>query len=167
MNKLVATSAVAVLSLGLSACGAGQEDASKTSLSESFQKQDLGGMKVDEEQSDCMAGGIVDGVGVEQLQEYGILDEDGKVNEDIEKAELSEGDADTVSAALVDCIGTETIVKKQILQDAMTADQQDCVKEAMTEDKLKELISVGFQGADRTDEAVQELQADMTACMKK
>ena len=166
MNKLVAATAVAALSLCLSACG-GQEDEAKTSMSESFQKQDLGGIKVDDEQADCMAGDIVDGVGVDKLKEYDILDEDGKVNEQIENSELEEEDADTVSAALVDCIGAETIVEEQVIQEQMTQPQQDCVKEAMTEDKLKELISVGFQGADQTDEAVQQLQEDMTACMKK
>ena len=166
MNKLVAAAAVAVLSLALTACG-GQEDEATTSMSESFQDQDLGGMKVDEEQADCMAGDIVDGVGVDQLQEYDILDEDANVNEDLENAELNEEDADTVAAALVDCIGAETIVEEQVIQEQMTEGQQDCIKEAMNGDRLKELISVGFQGADQSEESVQELQEDMTACLKK
>jgi hypothetical protein len=166
MNKLMAATAAAVLSLGLTACG-GQEDEAKTSMSESFQEQNLGGMEVDEGQADCMAGDIVDGVGVDKLKEYEILDDDGKVNEELENAELSEGDADTVSAALVDCIGAETIVEEQVVQDQMTAPQQDCVKEAMTGDRLKQLISAGFQGADQSEESVQEMQEDMTACMKK
>ena len=166
MNKLVTAAAVAVLSLALTGCG-GQEDEAKTSMSTSFQDESIGGMKVDEEQADCMAGDIVDGVGVDQLQEYDILDKDGKVNEDLENAELAEEDADTVAAALVGCIGAETIVEEQVLQDQMTEDQQGCIKEALGEDRLEELISVGFQGADQTDESVQELQEDMTTCMKK
>lgn len=166
MNKLMAAAAVAVLSLGLTGCG-GQEDEATTSMSESFQDQDLGGMQVDEEQADCMAGDIVDGVGVEKLQEYDILDEDGEVNEDLENSELAEEDADTVAAALVDCIGAETIVEEQVLQDQMTEGQQSCIQEVMGEDRLKELISVGFQGADQSEESVQELQEDLTACKKK
>jgi hypothetical protein len=165
MKKLLVASAVAAMSFGLTACG-GQEDEAKTSLSESFQKQDLGGMTVEEEQADCMAGDIVDGVGVDQLKEYDILDDEGKVNEDLENAELNEEDADTVSAALVDCIGAETIVEEQVIQEGMTKPQQECVKETMDEDRLKDLISVGFQGGDASNEAVQKLQEDMTACMK-
>jgi hypothetical protein len=166
MNRFAVAAALGVLALGLTACG-DQEDEAKTSMSESFQKEDIGGLDVDEQQADCMAGDIVDGVGVEQLQEYEILDEDGKVNEDVENAELSEEDADTVSAALVDCIGAETIVEEQVIQDGMTDGQKECVKDAMGADQLKELISAGFQGAGQDDEAVQQLQEDMTACMKK
>jgi hypothetical protein len=166
MNKLVVAVATVVLSLGLTGCG-GQEDEAKASMSDSFRDQDLGGLKVDEEQADCLAADIVDGVGVDQLKEYGILDDDGKVNDDIEETELGEDDADTVSAALVDCIGAETIVEEQVLQDEMTKAQRGCVKEAMTEDKLEELISVGFQGADENDPAVQELREAMSTCMKK
>lgn len=166
INKLAAAAALAVLSLGLSACG-DQEAEAKTSMSESFQQENVGGLEVDEEQADCMAGDIVDGVGVDQLQEYDILNEDGEVNEDVENAELNEEDADTVAGALVDCIGAETIVEEQVLQDQMTGSQQECVKETMGEDQLKELISVGFQGADPDHEAVQRLQEDMAACMEK
>lgn len=166
MNKLVAATAAAVVSLALTGCG-GQEDEAKTTMSESFQKEDLGGIKVDEKQADCMAGDIVDGVGVDQLKEYDILDDEGKVNDDLENAELAAEDADTVSAALVDCIGAETIVDEQVVQDGMTDPQKDCVRETIDENRLKELISVGFQGADESDESVQQLQEDMTTCMKK
>jgi hypothetical protein len=165
-NKIAAAAALAVLSLGLSACG-NQEEEAKTSMSESFQQEDVGGMDVDEDQADCMAGDIVDGVGVDQLKEYEILDDDGSVNDNVEDARLSEEDADTVSAALVDCIGAESIVEEQVIQDQMTDDQQECVRETMGEEQLKALISVGFQGADQSDEAVQQLQEDMAACMKK
>ncbi len=166
MKKLLVVGTVTVLSLGLAGCG-GQEDDAKTSLSASFQEEDLGGLEVKEEQADCMAGDIVDGVGVDQLKEYEILDEDAKVNEDLESAELSEEDSDTVAAALVDCIGTETIVEEQIIQEGMTEEQQDCVKETMSEESLKGLISAGFRGADSSDDAVQQLQEDMTTCLTK
>lgn len=165
-NKLVAAAALAVLTLGLSACG-NQEEEAKASMAESFQQEDVGGMKVDEGQADCMAGDIVDGVGVDQLKEYEILKDDGTVSDSVENAELDEQDADTVSAALVDCIGAETIVEEQVIQDQMTDGQQECVKETMGEEQLKALISVGFQGADQSHEAVQQLQEDMAACMKK
>lgn len=166
MDKLAAAAASALLALGVSGCG-GQEDEAKASMSDSFQQQDVGGIGVDQEQADCMADGIVDGVGVEQLQEYDILDDDGRVNEDLEDAQLEEQDADTVSAALVDCIGAETIVEEQVVQDEMTGPQKDCVRDAVGEESLKGLISAGFQGADASDESVQQLQEDMTTCMKK
>jgi hypothetical protein len=166
VNKLVTLAVATLLPLALTACG-GQEDEAKSSMSDSFRQQQVGGLDVDQEQADCMAGDIVDGVGVEQLKEYDILDEDGKVNDDLEDAQLNEEDADTVSAALVDCIGAETIVEEQVVQEEMTDPQKDCVRQAMGEDRLKGLISAGFQGADASDESVQELQEEMTSCMKK
>ena len=50
-----------------------------------------GGTKPTEEQADCIADGMVDDVGVETLQEYELLDEDLKINEDADPTDMEEG----------------------------------------------------------------------------
>lgn len=152
--------------LCLSATGCGQTEEAKASLSRSFQKEDLGNTEVSREQADCMADSIVDEVGIDQLKEYGVLDDDGTVNDNLGETELATDDADAVSGALVDCIGTEEILTAQVVQPEMTKKQRTCILETITADKLKALISAGFQGGAPGAEAQEQMQEDMSTCMK-
>jgi hypothetical protein len=165
MRKLPAALALATLCLTLTSCG--QTEEAKASLSRSFQKEDLGQTDVSREQADCMADGIVDGVGVDQLKEYEVLDDDATVNDNLGETELSEEDAETVAAALVDCIGAEEIVEAQMLQDQMTEQQRSCVLDAIDAEQLTTLIAAGFRGGEPDADTQAQMQEDVNACMKK
>lgn len=165
MRRILAAVVVGALCLTAGACG--QTEEATASLSRSFEKEDLGDTDVSREQADCMAETIVDGVGVDQLKEYGVLDDDATVNDNLADTELEQDDADTVAGALVDCIGAEEIVKAQMLQDRMTKAQRSCIVEAVGAEQLKALISTGFQSGEPDADAQDQMQQDMDACMKK
>lgn len=165
MRKLPAALALAALCLTTSACG--QSEEAKASLSRSFQKEDLGQTDVSREQAECMADGIVDGVGVDQLKEYEVLSDDGTVNDNLGETELSEEDADTVASALVDCIGAEEIVEAQMLQDQMSEQQRTCLLDSIDAEQLTALIASGFRGGEPDADTEAQMQEDVEACMKK
>jgi len=166
MKKLAAVLCAAALTL--SACGNGDDDEAKKNIKAAVLEDETsltGGTKPTEEQADCIADGMVDDVGVETLQDYDLLDKDLKINDDANPTDMKEDDADALAGVFVDCIDVEEMFAAQFEsgdQD-LPEDQQECIKDAIDEDAMKDGLSASFQGEE--DEGFTEMQTKMMECV--
>ena len=153
------------LSLSLSACGGSGDDAKAAeAISASMMESADDTFTVDQKQADCVGKGLVDKVGVDQLKEYGLLNDDLTMNESVSDVTMSEGDADKSAEVIVGCVDTVQMMTDQMgADDSLTAEQKECVGKALDEDAMKTLFSKMFQGKD--EEATKELMGPLMTCM--
>ena len=166
MKKMAAVLCAAVLTL--SACGNGDDDKAKENIKKAVLEDETsltGGTKPTEEQADCIADGMVDDVGVETLQEYDLLDKDLKINDDANPTDMKEDDADALAGVFVDCIDVDEMFADQFASgDQKLPDEaQDCIKDAIDEDAMKDGLSASFQG--KEDEGFTAMQQEMMQCV--
>ena len=167
MKKTAAVLCAAVLTL--SACGNGDDDKAKenikTAILEEEGSQITGGTEPTEEQADCISNGMVDDVGVDKLQEYDLLTEDLEINEDANPTDMEEADADALAGVFVDCIDVEEMFAAQFGsgEEDLPAEAQECIKDAIDEDAMKDGLSASFQG--ETDEGFTAMQGKMMECV--
>lgn len=163
-NRALLVAGGLALSLTLTACGGGDDEKAAEAISASMMEESDEEFPVDQEQADCVGDGLVDKIGVDQLQEYGMLTDDLQVNESVGEVTLEEGDADNAAEVIVDCIDAEAMMAEQLGgDDSLTPEQQECVSEALDNDALKRLFSMMFQG--REDEATNELMGPLMECV--
>ncbi len=167
MKKMAAVLCAAVLTL--SACGNGDDDKAKENIKAAVLEDEgtelTGGTKPTEEQADCISEGMVDDVGVEKLQEYELLNEDLEINDEANPDDMSEGDADALAGVFVDCIDVEEMFADQFGsgEEELPAEAQECIKDAIDEDAMKDGLSASFQG--KEDEGFATMQQEMMACV--
>ena len=166
MKKTAAVLCAALMTL--SACGSGDDDKARENIKTAVLEDETdltGGTKPTEEQADCIADGMVDDVGVETLQEYDLLDEDLKINEEADPTDMEEGDADALAGVFVDCIDVEEMFATQFSsgEEELPAEQQECITDAIDEEAMKDGLSASFQGEE--DEAFTAMQEEMMACV--
>jgi hypothetical protein len=167
MKKTAAVLCAAVLTL--SACGSGEDDEAKENIKAAVLEEEgtgiTGGTEPTEEQAECISDGMVDEVGVEKLQEYDLLNEDLEINDDANPTDMEEGDADALAGVFVDCIDVEEMFAAQFGsgEDELPAEAQECIKDAIDEDAMKDGLSASFQGEE--DEGFATMQEEMMACV--
>ena len=167
MKKMAAVLCAAVLTL--TACGNGDDDKAKENIKAAVLEEEgtqlTGGTKPTEEQADCISDGMVDEVGVDKLQEYDLLNEDLEINDEANPTDMEEGDADALAGVFVDCIDVEEMFAAQFGEgeQELPAEAQDCIKEAIDEDAMKDGLSASFQGEE--DEGFTAMQEEMMACV--
>ncbi len=165
MRKTVLALAT-VSMLALSACGGGDDEQAKESISGSLTEQEEGSetFTVEEDEADCIADGMVDGVGVDQLQEYGILTDDLELNKDPDEVEMSTEDAETTTDALFDCTGVQAMMDEEMSAGMEGQPQavKDCLDEVLTDERLRNLFVAIFSG--KQEEAQAEIQGPMMEC---
>lgn len=167
MMKTAAVLCAAVLTL--SACGSGEDDEAKENIKTAVLEDEgtgiTGGTKPTEEQAECISDGMVDEVGVDKLQEYELLTEDLEINQDANPDDMASEDADALAGVFVDCIDVEEMFAAQFgsAEEELPAEAQECVKEAIDEDAMKDGLSASFQG--KEDEGFTKMQEEMMACV--
>jgi hypothetical protein len=167
MMKMAAVLCAAVLTL--TACGNGDDDKAKENIKSAVLEDEgtglTGGTKPTEEQATCISDGMVDDVGVEKLQEYKLLDKDLKINDEANPTDMEEGDADALAGVFVDCIDVEEMFAAQFGsgEKELPAEAQDCIKDAIDEDAMKDGLSASFQG--KEDEGFAKMQEEMMTCV--
>lgn len=147
MRATVAVVTAALLTL--SACGGGDESEAKDNLAKSFAQEEggaLSGADLTEEEAGCLSDGLVDEVGVEKLQEYGILEDDLAVVETADDVKFEAGDADAFAGVVTDCVDVSQLITDQMAEQDLTAEQEECVSDALDEDAVRDLLSATFQG---------------------
>ena len=154
------------ISLSLTGCGAGDEDKAKESIKSNILKEDLGGTDVSEEDATCLSDGLVDEVGTEKLQEYGLLNEDLEAQDDVTDVQMDEADADAVATVFVDCVDAEQMIEDQFAGnlEGLPEEQKQCVLDVIDEEKVKDIMSATFQGD--TAGMQQLLQEDLAECLQ-
>ena len=165
--KTLTVTVLATMSLLLTGCGAGDEDKAKDNIKASILEEDeIAGTKVTEEDATCLSDGIVDKIGTDKLKEYKLLNDDLEVKEEVGEVKMDEGDADSMADVFVDCVDAEKMLEDQFgsMTGSLSKEQQDCMKDVLDEEKVKEIMSATFQGD--TAGMQQSLQEDFMKCVQ-
>jgi hypothetical protein len=164
--KLTLLSAALASVLVLSGCGANDDEEAKAAISEYLVSQGGGQMmQLEEGEADCIAGDMVDGIGVDQLKEYGLLNDDGTVNEEAQTNEMSQEDSEVMVDSVFDCTDVMGTMRDQ-LSGAMgeqSPEVKACLEEALTEDLVRESLIANFSGDAQA--AQEKLTAPLAECL--
>jgi len=150
VKKLIAL--LAALLLALTACGGGGGDSqdaktAKANISDNLMEgADGEDSPFDQDAADCFGDELVDGVGVEQLQEYGVLGDDLEVQEDISATKMSEDDAEKAADAFTECVDFAAFFEATFAGDDTDEEVVDCLRDAIDEERFHEIIKAGFSG---------------------
>jgi hypothetical protein len=166
--KRTALAAALASALVLGGCGgADEEDRAKESISVYLVEQQAEGQMVslDEEGADCIADAMVEGIGVDQLQDYGLVDEDGEVLEDARTTAMEREDAEVMVDAVFDCTDVMTTMEEELATatGGQTPEVRECLQDTLTEDLVREALVENFSGNEQ--EAQQRLMAPLAECI--
>ncbi len=156
--------ALGALLLVVAGCGGGSDDDVKKAIADELVASSGDGLEVSKSEAECIADGMVDEVGVDQLKEYGIVTDDGKVDKSPDDVKMSEDDADATATAFVDCVDVQELMLGQIPTEGMDDSMKACVEEALSEDVIHDVLAASFAGED-LDSAFPDLATTMQECM--
>lgn len=167
MNRplLAATLTLTVL---LGGCVGDDEEAkAKTAISEHLmeEQEDQQMIAMEQQEADCISEGMVDGIGVDKLKEYGFLNEDATVNKDVETPTMSQGDAEVMVDSMFECTDVMATMKKELAgaTGGQSPEMQACFEEALTEDLVRTVLVATFAGDEQ--KAQEELTGPLGKCM--
>lgn len=165
MTKMTVVAA-ATLSVLLTGCGNDADQAKENIKASILDEETIAETKVTEEDAACLSDGIVDEVGTDKLKEYGLLNDDLEVESEVSEVTMEAGDADAMAEVFVGCVEAEKMLEDQFatMTGSLTPEQQECMKEVLDEDKVKEIMSATFQG-DMSD-MQSSLQEDFMTCVQ-
>jgi hypothetical protein len=157
-----------VLAVLLGGCaGGGQEAEARTAISDYLMAQQDDGrmLPLEREEADCIAGDMVDGIGVDGLQEYGLLDEDGSVDEQARAPEMSQEDSQAMVDAMFDCTDVVQAMRDQLATAAggQAPEVQKCLDGALTEQLVRDVLASTFSGD--AAEAQRQLMGPLGGCL--
>lgn len=159
MKKLIAL--LAAMLLALTACGGGDDSEAKDNIAEALLDGAEEGSPFDDEAAECFADNVVDEVGVDKLQEYGVLTDELEVEEDIQETEMSEGDAEKAADAFVDCVDVDEFIGAALGGEDVPEAVADCLEENLSEDTFRDVMKAGFMG---DEGAAQEAMGPAIEC---
>ena len=151
--SLVPGLVLGLASLALVACGSDDEAQAVAALKSQILSNNAmqSSTTISDRQASCIARGAVEEISVEQLQDYEILDDDLAVDKKLNEVPLSERDADRLASVYLECSDAETIFEDRLLQ-RLAPDQpkararvETCVREAVTPDSVRAILSQSFQ----------------------
>lgn len=99
-----------------------------------------------QEQADCVAGGIVSGVGEDRLAELGVT-ADNVGDGEIEDLAFTEEEAGSVVDALFDCVDVREALAAEFATD-FGEEGGSCVAENLDEQLLRDLMTSAFLGGE-------------------
>ncbi len=119
---------------------------------------DFGGTTLDDEQAGCVADGLVDGVGVDKLREYDIVDSDNHLVADANPTDLDAADADALASTFVDCVDVSSLFTAGMgaAAEQLDDEQRQCISDAMDGDAIQAALSDSFQGKEPDTSAMQK-----------
>ncbi len=164
--KTMIVALLAVTSLLLTGCGNDDEKAKESIQAKMLEENEIAGTKVTEDDATCLSDGIVDEIGTDQLKEYGLLNDDLEVEDSVGDVKMEKEDADSMASVFVDCMDAEKIIEDQFssMSSSLSDEQQKCVEDVLDEEKVKEIMSLAFQGD--TSGMGSLMQEDMMNCIQ-
>jgi hypothetical protein len=163
--RILSTLVCALLLLPLTACGNGDEEKAKKAISTMMRDEGTAGQKLSKKESDCVGDQLVEGIGVEKLQEYDLLTEDLKAKKDAnDDIKMSKKDAGSAASALVDCVD----LVKAVTESAgtqFTAEQKQCLEDTITKKLLRDMFTQLFMG--EGEAATKAILTPMMECASK
>ena len=144
-------------------------EASKALSASIMKSQKSGGdqasslLSLDQKEADCIADGLVDKIGTDQLQEYKLLTADNKASKDVTAVKMSKGDAKSATDVLFDCTDVPGMMNKAMTSSGQVPkEMQACVTKALNEDALRGMFTEVFAG--NQEAAQQKLVEPMMKC---
>lgn len=110
------------------------------------------GLPRTEEDAECVARSLVDGLGVERLLIVNLA-ADGDL---FVEGSLTGAEADTVANGFVDCVDTRAILVEQFEAQDLPRDLATCLAEEIPEESLREFIASEFSGRPVDPESLLE-----------
>jgi hypothetical protein len=175
MKNTLAAAVLTALALLLSACGGGgsetssEDDTASKAISDSIMKAQKQGessaqfFTMKRKDADCIGDGLVDEIGTEKLQEYGLLTEDNKTKKNVTGVKMSKTDAGSATDVLFECTDVQNMMQKAMNQAGNVPDEMKaCVKKVLNEENLRGMFSKIFSG--QQEQAQQELVQPMMEC---
>jgi hypothetical protein len=159
-----AAALLCVATFTLTACGNSDADTAKENLkAKMMSSNDSLGTKATDKEATCIADGMVDKIGVEQLQKYHFLTKDLKVSDKAGGTTLKQDDAEAFAKVYIDCIDmAELLTERAKEAKSYTQDQKDCIKGALDEKVMEKGLAALFQG--KQDEEYTKMQMDVQKC---
>jgi hypothetical protein len=194
MTRTLTAAVFAVLLMMLTACGGGsdsegssdsssssaatadgssKDDATAaTSISDSLMDAQKTGdsgtqlLSMDRKDADCIGTGLVDKVGTDSLQKYGMLTEDMKAGTNLSSLKMSQADATSTTDVVFTCTDVEAMMRSAMGKSGNIPKQlQGCVNKVLTEENLRPMFAKIFSGQQAA--AQKELTAPLLACAKQ
>jgi hypothetical protein len=168
MTRAALAGALTTLLL-LTACGADEEEQAKAEISEGLMQQPEAKemLQLGTEEADCVADGMVEGIGVDQLEKYGILGEDGSFDTESSLDAMSKKDATTLVDSVFDCTDAMAAIKDEVASSVgqQSAEVTECIDEALNEERVRSLLVGVFSGNE--EQATAELTGPLMQCALK
>ena len=145
MSRAARLAAGLALLAVLAGCGASDEDQAAEAVSAGLLEAQDGAFQFTQEQADCVGDGFVEEIGVDQLQEYGIITDDLEATDKPIEAKLTGDDADGAGKVLVGCVDAAQFFKDEVLsRQDLTPEVESCIDDALTEELLTKFFSATF-----------------------
>jgi hypothetical protein len=159
---LGAMGAVALLVAGsaVMGCSSEGEDAAETPIGRALTEKFLGeGGVTSEDEARCVAGGIVDGVGEDRIEELGFTPDDVDM---IEDADFTDDEIDTMVDVYFDCVDVRQVIVAN-LAAGVGDEAANCFAENLPEDALRDFFAAGNFGGEmpaESDQAFRDVAAE-------
>jgi hypothetical protein len=168
LARLPRLAVLAVLPVLLGGCAGGTQEAeARTAISDYLiaQQDDGRMMPLERVEADCIAGDMVDGIGVDGLQGYGLLDEDVSVDEQARSPEMSQEDSQVMVDAMFDCTDVMQAMRDQLATatGGQSPEVQQCLDGALTEQLVRDVLASTFAGD--AAGAQRQLMAPLGDCL--
>jgi hypothetical protein len=173
MKILLAAAVLTAVTFSATGCGGNGGDEADATASKAISESLLAEQKTqgspaslfsfDEKDADCIGDGLVDEVGREKLQEYGVLTEDNKPKGKVTEVKMSTTDAKAATDVLFGCAEVEAMVEKAIASSAAVAPtMRSCVNKAVNDANRRATFTKFFEGEPYA--ARQNLLQPITKC---
>lgn len=160
--------ALTVLALGsLAACGDNADATAAKSISDSIVSDQKAGntqvLNVNRKDADCIGHGLVDRIGTDKLQKYGLLTSDLKMKKDVTSVHMSTPDAKAAADTFFACTDVMKMMHTAMEASTMvTPKVKACMDKALTKPSVHSMFVSMFSG--NQGEATRNLSATLMKC---
>lgn len=117
-------------------------------------------------EADCIGTGFVDKVGTKQLQKYGLLTKELRLDKSVSSVKMTPADAKSATGALFECTDVPAMMQKAVgSSGAIPKRLRPCVNKVLNDENLRALFINVFQR--RTVAAQKQLVGPIRACATK
>ncbi|MGN6131659.1 MAG: hypothetical protein ACTHOK_15060 [Nocardioidaceae bacterium] len=160
--------ALTVLALGsVAACGGNDDATAAKSISSSILADQKTGntqvLDVDRKGADCIGHGLVDKIGTDKLQKYGLLTKDLKMSKNVTAVHMSAADANAAADTFFACADVMKMMHKVMSTNtAVDPKIKACFDKALTKPTVHGMFVSMFRG--KQDQATKDLSRTMMKC---
>lgn len=123
-------------------CIDGVDDVLTATVSRGLVEDTTVGLPVNEENSQCVAQALLEGLGPERLLTVSIAGDGDPFSE----AVLTEADAEIVADAFVDCVDLRPVFAERFEEEGLPSDVAACLSEQIPAENLRTLFAAEFSG---------------------